>query len=186
MTETTKKQPKRIIDVDALEPSFATQVRALLQTLKEEGLPVEVFETRRSLERQAWLHGEGVSRAAGVGGPHVHGLAVDIVLDVEHHYWGMHGCMPVVVGDAGAPWDTGVELRNGRCVLVRAGVAEVVATLGAVATSMGFEWGGTNAGPWRSSRPGDLFGWDHCHFQRARWRSFVPALADPKTQAGSQ
>ncbi len=184
------KQPKRVTDLAELEPAFEADVRALLADLAAARLPVKVFETRRSLERQRWLHGQGVSKATGTQGPHVHGLAVDIVLDIESPLWAERGCMPVVVGESGAAWDTGIEVlpvsnadgtaSERRAVLLRPGVALVVSTMGAMALARGLDWGGVNSGAWRSSKPGDLFGWDPAHIQRRRWRTLVPAIAAAK------
>lgn len=195
MVEKKPAQPARNSSLDALEPMFLVTVRAFLEDCMAEDLPLWVFETRRSLDRQAWMRAAGVSRASGLDGPHPWGLAIDIVLDPKHASWPKRGGPPVRVGDSGAAWDTGVEVRavaraqpsdplvmrpqTSSCVVVRQGVHDVVARLGALAELRGLEWGGRNSGAWASHRPGDPFGFDAFHFQRRGWRALKASLPTP-------
>jgi hypothetical protein len=48
-----------------------------------------------------------------------------------------------------------------------------VQAFGRLAKEAGLEWGGVNAGPWRSARTGDEFGWDPFHFQLPGWRKLA-------------
>lgn len=187
------KEPQRISSLEELEPQFRGDVRALIADLAHEDLPISVFETRRSLARQDWLAAKGVSRATGPSGPHPYGLAIDIVLDPDHPSWPARGGAPIRVGGAGAPWDTGIELRaleqrdEGTqvvktvhvCQVIRPHVLEVVMRLGQLAEEHGLQWGGRNEGLWASSRKGDLLGWDPFHFQRRHWRGLVRKLPPP-------
>lgn len=168
--------PPVITSIDTLEPKFRDDVAHLLDLAASDGLPVRLFETRRSLERQAWLFAHGVSRAAGANGPHCWGLAADIILEVKHQFWNTHNVgtdqRPQKVGGGGAEWDTGVEMRGASCMVIRPHVAEVWRRVGAMGVMLGMTWGGTNEGPWKSSRPGDLFGWDVAHVQMRGWAKY--------------
>lgn len=163
------REPARIVDLEQLELFFRGDVVLMLTELHKAGLPLVVFETRRSVERQRWLFAEGVTKALSKG-PHVYGLAIDIVLDAQHAYWADKPTRPTRVGRSGAPWDTGVEIVERKPTVVRPDVAHVVTELGAAAKRRGLEWGGDITIPSWVGRRDDPFGWDPFHVQRQHWQ----------------
>lgn len=75
-------EPPRIRDIDKLDAGFRAVVETLLERLCEDGIPVVVYETLRTPERQDYLFHQHVTKLQGMQGPHCHGLAVDFILDV--------------------------------------------------------------------------------------------------------
>jgi hypothetical protein len=93
--------------IEDLNTEARQKVSMLLQRIEEEGLPMKLYETRRSQLRQEYLYSKSRTteqlRAAGVtnfdGQPqlpwatgtlnsnHKGGNAVDMVLDLRHPYW---------------------------------------------------------------------------------------------------
>ena len=55
----TPPEPPRETDLDCLEPAFRAKLQALLERMRVMGFDPEVYETRRSIARQQWLHGVG-------------------------------------------------------------------------------------------------------------------------------
>jgi peptidoglycan LD-endopeptidase CwlK len=83
----------RLADLDLLEREFRGRLAWLLVALRAEGVPLEVFETARSPERQAELYARGrdpdavdygrtVTRAMPWQSAHQFGLAADLVFKV--------------------------------------------------------------------------------------------------------
>jgi len=70
--------PYRIQDVALLEPVTRRLVSHVLAEAEQRGIPVMIFETYRSLQRQQELFAHGASRLHRVG-VHHYGLACDIV-----------------------------------------------------------------------------------------------------------
>ena len=108
------KIPPVVVDVERLNEPFRAKAKALLASISEHRLPMMVFETLRPLERQAWLHAKGYSRAAGPNGPHPWGLAMDVILDPKSTEWKEIGDRPIGVGGGGANWDTRLQPDGGR------------------------------------------------------------------------
>lgn len=173
------KIPAVVADVARLNVPFREKAEQLLASIEANSLPLRVFETLRPLERQRWLHAKGYSKAAGPNGPHPWGLAIDIILDAKSPHWRDIGDRPLAIGGGGSEWDTGYNPTAGGLVLTRRGVAHVVRTLGELATGLGLEWGGRNAGAWASGQPGAEFGWDPFHIQLAGWRAWTKHLPPP-------
>lgn len=102
-----KEAKKRITDIQELQPEAREKMRALLERLKQENLPFQIWETRRTLLRQKYLYTKNRTteqvRAAGItefeGDPkqpwatgtlksnHLGGFAMDMVLDKRHPYF---------------------------------------------------------------------------------------------------
>jgi hypothetical protein len=164
------KTPPAITDLAQLDPACEPAARHFLRLLQEHELPYVVAETRRTVARQKALYDKGVSKAAGANGPHPWGLALDVILDHKSRYWAGK-TKPMTAGGVITGWDTGYDVTpDGRAVLMREDVRFVVAAFGWLAKEAGLEWGGVNAGPWRSARTGDEFGSDPFHFQMPNWR----------------
>ncbi len=79
--------------VNLLYPPFAEKVRRAIINAKANKIPVEVFETFRSWERQNHLYAKGRTAAGPIrtnrtGGWswHNYGIAVDIVMRVDNRY----------------------------------------------------------------------------------------------------
>lgn len=80
----------RIATLDLLRPDFGDRLGALIAACHDEGLPLRVFETIRSPERQTALHARGrdpaaidygrtVTDAKAYQSAHQYGLAADLV-----------------------------------------------------------------------------------------------------------
>jgi hypothetical protein len=173
------KIPAVVADVERLNEPFKSKAKALLESIAKDRLPMMVFETLRPLERQAWLHAKGYSRAAGPNGPHPWGLAIDVVLDPKSREWIEIGSRPLAIGGGGANWDTGYNPTKDGLVLARPGVAHVVRTFGELVKAQGLQWGGVNAGAWADGRKGSEFGWDPFHVQMPGWRQWCAHLPPP-------
>ncbi len=174
-------EPARITDMSRLVEPFKEDAGMLVQAFADEHLPFKVFETRRTIERQNFLFTRGVTRATSLQSPHVWGLAIDCILDLDHPHWIRKKQHPEKVGGAGAAWDTGIVFDGRQCRIARPEVVAVWKRYGQMATNLGFVWGGTNNGAWASARPGDLFGWDPAHIQAGRWR-LIAGKMDPPTE----
>lgn len=104
--------PDRISDLDLLEPTTRQLVEKIITAAAQMGMPVMVFETYRSQERQQLLFGNGASKLRTVG-VHHYGLACDIVRVVgkEPSWKGDYGFLGQLAhssaliwgGDWGAP-----------------------------------------------------------------------------------
>lgn len=119
---------KRNANIDSLRDPFKSAIRWMIFLIDKEGLPVTVFETLRTNERQESLKSKGASKAGAGQSPHNYGLACDFVLDtnkvkVQKREW--NGKM---YPDA---WD--YETPEAKAVYDR---------LGELAESIGLEWGG--------------------------------------------
>jgi len=102
-----KEAKKRITDLQELQPEAREKIKILLERLKQENLPFQIWETRRTLLRQKYLYTKSRTteqvRAAGItefeGDPkhpwatgtlksnHLGGFAMDMVLDRRHPYF---------------------------------------------------------------------------------------------------
>jgi hypothetical protein len=169
------KEPPVIRDIALLAEPFRSDAEMLVQALEDEHLPMRLFETKRSIERQNYLFAKGVTRARGssLESPHIWGLAIDVILDVKHDHWKRKKATPT------GGWDTGVHYDGKACRVVEPEIVAVWARYGAIATRLGFVWGGKNEGPWKSARPGDVFGWDPAHSQAASWRVLAGKMTPP-------
>jgi D-alanyl-D-alanine carboxypeptidase len=86
-TDVISKDPRftsteRIADIKLLEPATNSRVQAIISSAYTMGVPLMVFETFRSRERQQLLYQQGVTRLKEVG-VHFYGLACDIVRSVN-------------------------------------------------------------------------------------------------------
>lgn len=164
-------------DLEALADPFKVRAHRLVELLEREGLPFQVFETRRSFSRSAELYMQGRAVVAGVvtkvgptvtnagagSSPHNWGLAVDCILVTKDHDW-WHG--HEIDLPTGA-WDTGYE--KGRLIrpivkLAWERYARAVKTVDCV-------WGG---------------GWtgfpDFPHCEHPQWQTLRPANWKPIAQ----
>lgn len=173
-----KIEPPRLEDVALLAGKFRDDIAALNAAIADERLPLQVFETLRSVDRQDFYFRTGVSRASGAAGPHCWGLAVDFILIPKHQHWATVKEWPEKNG-GGAAWDTGVVFDGRACQVRRPKVAAVWQRYGAIAHGLGLTWGGHNAGAWASPHPGDLFGWDIAHVQAREWRKLITGHKSP-------
>ncbi|MEI6481031.1 MAG: M15 family metallopeptidase [Candidatus Saccharibacteria bacterium] len=105
--------------LNSLDPSFQGAAQQLVDACNVDSIPVRVFETRRSIERQAAAAGSGHSNRTGANAPHVKGMALDFVL------------IPELIPGCTGLWDT-----------VTPGAKDAWAQLGAAAEALGLEWGG--------------------------------------------
>ena len=96
------KGPPRLTSLDELHPAFRHDVDLLLSAIEDERLPFVVFETRRTVARQNYLHSIGASKAKGLSGAHPHGLAVDFVLDEKNPRWAENHERPIGSPTAGS------------------------------------------------------------------------------------
>jgi hypothetical protein len=74
--------PKRVDDLDLLEPVTRKLVEAIIADASANGLKLMVFETYRSQDRQEALFEQGATKLKTVG-VHHYGLACDLVKDVN-------------------------------------------------------------------------------------------------------
>jgi hypothetical protein len=72
----------RVSSLDLLEPKTMEAVLAILADAKALGMPLMVFETYRSVERQLILFNQHATQLKQVG-VHHYGLACDIVKDIN-------------------------------------------------------------------------------------------------------
>ena len=90
-------EPKRQMSLDNLRPEFAAKVRLLLAAMRARQYDPVVFESIRTVERQAWLWGVGRTHSLKrkpvswwappfSKAPHVRGRGVDIISKSTH--WG--------------------------------------------------------------------------------------------------
>lgn len=160
--------PPRTVEIGKLHPSMQRPARELLNRIEQRGLPFMVWETFRTVERQAWLyacgrtiqnpdvpagtgpHGLGTykTNAQGKDGPHTHGLALDCVIDVRM-------LPPALRGVVTGGWDIGPEAMR------------LWRQYGELAESVDLEWGGT----WRFR--------DLPHVQRKRWHEIAGVNVKP-------
>lgn len=139
--------PKKSDDIDNLRAPFDSAITWLIFLIASEGLPLIVYETLRSSERQEHLKKKGMSKAAAGESPHNYGLACDFVLDtdainVQEREW--KGRMYPDAWDYTTPHAKAVYDR-----------------LGELAESINLEWGGR----WRFR--------DVPHVQMPKWRRFL-------------
>ena len=167
------REPPVIYDVALLAHPFRGDVEMLLQALADEHLPMRLFETKRSIARQNYLYAKGVSRARALESPHVWGLAIDVILEVNHDHWKRKKATPA------NPWDTGTKYDGRTCFVAEPVIVAVWARYGQIATNLGFVWGGKNEGAWKSARTADVFGWDPVHCQAPAWRVLAGTMTPP-------
>ena len=80
-----KKASEICREVAKIHPEVVKRTLAILNECKQAGLKVDVFETRRTLERQKWLKSNGKSKT--LNSYHRLGLAVDIVFKTPKGNW---------------------------------------------------------------------------------------------------
>lgn len=80
------KEPKRVCDLNLLEPEFREKIELLLAELRKYPYKPVLFETWRSAERQNWLYGVGRTHDRArkpvtwtLNSKHMSGIAVDII-----------------------------------------------------------------------------------------------------------
>lgn len=80
------KEPKRVSDINKLQPYLVSRVLRVLDRMKKRGYDPVVFETKRSYARQLWLYGYGRLFSRGkpyktwtLNSLHLKGKAVDII-----------------------------------------------------------------------------------------------------------
>jgi hypothetical protein len=96
--------PKRCADLTLLEPLFRQRVEAILARSAAAGMPLLVFETYRSRERQALLYGQHATKLSTVG-VHHYGLACDLVKDIDGFSWkGSFAFLGVLAAEQGLVW----------------------------------------------------------------------------------
>lgn len=80
---------KLVSDLDVLYPPFAVHIVKIFAIARKEGLPVCIYETYRSQERQLELFNKGVTKLK-TNGMHHFGVATDIVFldDKNNPSWG--------------------------------------------------------------------------------------------------
>ena len=163
---------------DLADP-FKSRVQGLDAKLKEMGLPLKLFESRRSFKRQAELFNKGrkfedglilvehpaqiVTKARAGESAHNWGLAADFVLDVDHEYWAKWLDRPE------NPWDSGVGIKP-----PKPNVIGVWHKFGELAAWCDLEWGGS----WKFK--------DLPHVELKNWKSLRPsnwkAVVEPEMQ----
>jgi peptidoglycan hydrolase-like protein with peptidoglycan-binding domain len=90
---------KRIQDLSILHPTVRAKVSSIQTQLDAEGIPLRVFESYRTPERQNYLYAQGRTRPGGIvtykkawGSYHQYGLAVDFVFYENNKWnWGPEG-----------------------------------------------------------------------------------------------
>lgn len=110
LEERVKRASKVDKDLNTLNPKAKPKFDKLIQLMKQEDLPIVVFEVYRSEERQRYLYSKGrtteeivkvgitefpgiptLKKATKVVSPkdskHFNNLAIDCVLDIKHPYW---------------------------------------------------------------------------------------------------
>lgn len=146
--------------LDDLEDPFRGKALLLQERLERDGLPMRLFEARRTFTRQRDLYAvgrqrdsKGVWRVVGatstkaLPGQSAHnwGFAVDFVLDPLHSWWGSQR--------PSGPWDTGSPTRP------LPGLAWE--KYGRLVRECGLVWGGD-------------WGWDKPHAELKEWRNLRP------------
>jgi len=123
-------------DLSLLQPEFQVKVQAVLADVASKGEKPYVFETVRSLARQAAVLAAGNSSVER--GKHQEGLAVDIVsAEIVHGY-------PVWWGDSEESWGLSEQQKQDR----EDAAARFFAVLGAAAEAQGLTWGGRWTDPY--------------------------------------
>ncbi len=144
-----------IKSLQRLHPEYRDIEILISRKVRNEGLPLVVYETKRSHKRQDELFARGSSKARGGQSPHNWGLAADRVLVPDSTFWApkyrpKH------------PWDMGVD--EDRTEIINPMVFEVWKQYGRLVRDAGARWGGL----WK--KPGQLIGWDPFHSQAHNWR----------------
>lgn len=142
-------EPRRISDLEYLQPFFRIKVINWLEECKKQGVELRVIESLRTFERQRWLYEQGRSREGNIvtyalpgQGLHGYGLAVD--------------AYPVVNGRVVVEFDNDLQLMSKQRLASRIG------------QKFSLEWGGN----WERSK-------DYPHFEQweVSWqtlRKFYP------------
>jgi hypothetical protein len=82
MKDARFKSPNRLADPELLEPGTRKLVAEIMDAAAKRGIPLMVFETYRSQERQLALFNQGASKLKTVG-VHHYGLACDLVKSIN-------------------------------------------------------------------------------------------------------
>lgn len=151
---------KRLIHLSGLHPDFRPKIERLIGRVEDEGWPLKLFETLRTMERQAALFAQGrtepghiVTNAQPGESAHNHGFAADLVEFDSNSL------------SAPWTWDVGLDVTRTR-VLNRARWGMWVdygKMLRAEFPSL--RWGAVFG-----YRPPMLIGWDPPHVEEAGWR----------------
>lgn len=146
-------------DVTKLHPLFLPLWEKVQDSIIKHDLPFVIFEAYRSPERQTYLFDGGRSKLKGRQGAHTHGMAVDIILDVDG-FTDLSGF---------SPWETGVKGNQ----VVFPDVLAAWLYLGRILhlDHPDIRWGGD----WRKGRNIPL-GWDPFHLELDGWAN--KALAE--------
>jgi hypothetical protein len=143
-----KHGPRVENSLAVLSPPVRALFGSLLGEIQRLGLPIKVFETTRTIERQRYIYTKGRNKkeliAAGITewpprpkdqrvtwthnkSNHQDGLAIDFIFEINHPWWGKmaHGNVPP------NPWDSTTPQA-------KAAWEE----FGKLVNSLGFEWGG--------------------------------------------
>lgn len=144
-------RPEQIPDSDTskLDPVFKRQLDDLLSRLEANHIPMKVYEAVRSSERQGYEYSIGrttqldrapVTYAKPGSSPHLYGLAVDFVIDMDN--------LPEHLrGKVDGPWDGLLPPKDSKSQstydLNKPEVANYWKMLGELATASGLVWGGS-------------------------------------------
>lgn len=110
---------KLVSDLDILYPQFSLLILKLFVSARKEGLPICIYETYRSQERQAELFSKGVTKLK-TNGMHHFGIAADLVFlngknpswDSKNN-WRRLGALGQTLGlEWGGSWKSFVDLPH--------------------------------------------------------------------------
>ena len=147
---------KVVKDTSKLHPEFIPIYNMVWGEIMRHDLPLEVFETLRTPERQTYLFEQKRSKLKGKQGAHTHGMAVDFILDMKR-----------LKGAQVNPWDTGVSDQG---KIVNPDVLAVWLFFGRVLHTQfpKIRWGGD----WRKGKKVAL-GWDPYHIELENWTNRI-------------
>lgn len=90
MATTNPQHIPRSASLDALHPTFRERLERGITLARAEGLPVHIFETTRTPERQNWLYGSGrtypgkiITKASAWSSFHQYAVAADLAFDAD-------------------------------------------------------------------------------------------------------
>tara|TARA_R100001230_G_C5676855_1_gene182671 strand:+ start:700 stop:1203 length:504 start_codon:yes stop_codon:yes gene_type:complete len=150
-------------EIMLLQEPFWYAANWLLQVIHEENLPLKVYETKRTEDRQNLLKARGNSKASFGESPHNFGLAMDLVLDVKKIKVREREWKGKMYPDA---WDDSTPAA-----------VDVWQRLGEICNGMNLVWGGhwiKDGGKIRKNSKGQeiVLGWDLPHVEMKSWRKY--------------
>tara|TARA_Y100001972_G_scaffold113976_1_gene149198 strand:- start:20 stop:523 length:504 start_codon:yes stop_codon:yes gene_type:complete len=150
-------------EITLLQKPFWHAACWLLHVIDEQRLPLKVFETKRSENRQNLLKSRGTSKASFGDSPHNFGLAMDLVLDTNRIRVRERDWKGKMYPDA---WDDTTPAA-----------VDVWLKLGDLCKGMDLEWGGSwisDGGKIKKNSKGQevVLGWDLPHVEMRNWRKF--------------